>query len=87
MITGRPPLLSERQEARLKDELVYCFSMDGASAEVVAEFLEFGKKGTVYEKLKRYHIYYSTKFGIETSIAKPENVAPWLMGTNEYFGQ
>ncbi len=86
MIIGRPPLLTHEQEARLKDDLEFCLSQENATAEVIAEYLEFGKTGTVYQKLKRYHVhYYVKKFGIETSKAKPEHEDSWLT-RNEYFG-
>jgi transposase len=91
MITGRPPLLTPKQEMQLREDLDFCLSQDNATAEQIAGYLEFGKKGK-YEKLKRFHVYYFAKrFGLKMAKAKPEvnedELRPWLKntGNKQYF--
>jgi hypothetical protein len=59
----RQPLLSAEVEARLKKEMGLMWRQ-GHKAKDIAEALCFGEEGTIFKKLKPYHVYfYRSKFG------------------------
>lgn len=59
----RQPILTKQEEEQLKADLSKLWR-EGYTASKISKILGFGITGTIYEKLKPYHVYfYRQKFG------------------------
>jgi hypothetical protein len=81
----RQPLLKPEVEEQLKDELSQLWLM-GMTGKNIAQDLQFGVKGTDYEKLKPHYVYYYRQKFAEKNpdLFPPRNEPPFAKDESRY---